>query len=95
MDLIISMSASDETKCIKCGGELDTGGECTECGYDNNPGFNPDEAVKDNDVLKETEKPTAPIDQQDRTNLAELNLRPPEVSMHPSVSTQQEYDDEL
>lgn len=25
----------DDVPCVKCGGALDTGLECTECGYDN------------------------------------------------------------
>lgn len=88
MQIFIDMSTSttfDDKKCIKCGGELDTGGECTECGFDNHPDFNKD--------LKETEKPTAPIDQQDRPNMAHMNLRQPEVSMNPLVTGSSEEPD--
>lgn len=38
----------DDERCLRCGGMfLDTGWECTDCGYDNMPHYaNPDDSSK-------------------------------------------------
>lgn len=36
----------DDIECSKCGGYLDTGLECTECGYDMRPEIYPEDYVK-------------------------------------------------
>lgn len=39
----------DDQRCLRCGeAALDTGWECTECGYDNIEHFCPPELIKEN-----------------------------------------------
>ena len=38
--IIVLSKDSDKQKCLRCGEDaLDTGWECTECGYDNMPWY--------------------------------------------------------
>lgn len=45
--------ADPDGPCQKCGAwALDTGWECTECGYDNMPWFYPERVKKDNSATQ-------------------------------------------
>ena len=42
------MIDSDDEKCTACGGELDTGWECTECGHDDRDTYFKPESTAEN-----------------------------------------------
>ena len=42
----ISVGVLDDILCSQCGGELDTGYECNDCGYDMRPEIYPEKYVK-------------------------------------------------
>jgi hypothetical protein len=47
MSELLILQEGDDQPCLKCGVvALDTGWECTECGYDNRPWYYPEGAKK-------------------------------------------------